>query len=156
MPHRKKLCRHSIKGVPRFITFSCYRSFPLLANARIRDRFASDLARTAETAAVRLHAWVIMPNHVHLIAEPGVDQSISQFLHTLKSPFAFAVINRWREFDAPILVRLIDDDGGGYDRVVLVNSELEEKIRYIHLNPVRKGLCEAPEAWAWSSAAARP
>lgn len=67
---------------------------------------------------------------------------------------------RWRALDAPVLARLEDDSGdvrfwqrgGGYDRNVRDRDELMEKIRYVHLNPVRRGLVERPEEWAWSSA----
>ena len=43
--------------------------------------------------------------------------------------------------------------GGGYDRNIRSRKELWEKIDYIHANPVRKGSCEHPADWKWSSAA---
>ncbi|MCA8990243.1 MAG: hypothetical protein KDA78_21525, partial [Planctomycetaceae bacterium] len=42
--------------------------------------------------------------------------------------------------------------GGGYDRNLRSTSDVHEKIRYIHENPVRRGLCQFPSDWKWSSA----
>ena len=41
--------------------------------------------------------------------------------------------------------------GGGYDRNIWTAQELHEKIRYIHNNPVRRGLVEQAQQWRWSS-----
>ena len=55
-------------GEVRFLTFSCYRRLPLLGHPGIRDRFAEQLARvTGEGTGVELLAWVVMPEHVHLV-----------------------------------------------------------------------------------------
>jgi len=61
---------------------------------------------------------------------------------------------------APILERLVDargtrrfwQRGGGYDRNIHSDTEFDEKIGYIHMNPVRAGLVKTPADWAWSSA----
>lgn len=108
---------------------------------------------------VRLLAWVIMPEHVHLIADPGAVEMTS-FLWKLKRPFANTIIERWKELNAPVLARITDADGrrrfwlrgGGYDRVIRSEADLREKIAYIHSNPTRRGLVERDEDWAWSSA----
>ncbi len=42
--------------------------------------------------------------------------------------------------------------GGGYDRVIRSESDLREKIEYIHVNPVRRSLVAADTDWKWSSA----
>ncbi len=117
-----------------------------LALARSRDGFG-------------LLAWVVMPEHVHLVVFPrGV--SVSSSLIGLKGRFARDIIGRWRELDAKILSRLEDakgkprfwQHGGGYDRVVRDEEELREKINYIHNNPVKRGLVDRPTDWKWSSA----
>ena len=66
----------------------------------------------------------------------------------------------WVELDAPVLERLRDargtyrfwQRGGGYDRNIYSDTEFNEKIGYIHMNPVRAGLVRAPLEWAWISA----
>lgn len=99
-----------------------------------------------------------MPEHVHLILY-SEQVSIPKFLSTPKRPFAIEVLRQWRELQAPILARLRDEagdehfwqPGGGYDRV-LVGQELREKIRYLHANPIRRGLSATSVEWPWSSA----
>jgi putative transposase len=43
-------------------------------------------------------------------------------------------------------------DGPGYDRNVMKRKTLNDMVNYVHMNPVRRGLVESPEGWAWSSA----
>lgn len=69
------------------------------------------------------------------------------------------MLARWRELDAAILEQLRSGDGhrfwqtgGGYDRN-LIGSELREKIRYVHGNPIRRDLARRSIDWRWSSAA---
>jgi putative transposase len=145
----------------RFLTFSCYERIPLFENDRIKDLFVEHLARGRAEARIRMIAWVVMPEHVHLLVLPLADsQSIPAFLNGLKRPFAQKVIGRWRELGAGVLDRLVDSgghtrfwqQGGGYDRVMRSTEDVQEKTKYIHENPVRRGLVDRAEDWRWSSA----
>ncbi|MEQ8771005.1 MAG: hypothetical protein RIB60_10915 [Phycisphaerales bacterium] len=109
--------------------------------------------------AFRVIAWVIMRDHVHLILLPDAGQ-IGPILRGIKQGFGQRMIHRWRECGAQVLTQMTDPQGttrfwqrgGGYDRNVRDLGELREKIRYIHTNPVRRGLAERETDWAWSSA----
>ena len=109
---------------------------------------------------LEVFAWVIMPQHVHMIIYDDSDSiTMTRFNHSLKRPFALEVLNRFRTLKTPFLEKLKHGNGhrfwqtgGGYDRVV-VDDELMEKIRYIHANPVVGGLVKNPEDYRWSSAA---
>ena len=144
----------------RYITFSTYQRLNLLGTEALRDAFLEQLIRTRERHRFFLYAWVVMPNHVHLLLREPLDGDIEGILRTLKLGFAKRVLNRWIELDAPILERLVDargtrrfwQRGGGYDRNVHSDTEFDEKIGYIHMNPVRAGLVKTPADWAWSSA----
>ena len=91
-----------------------------------------------------LHAWVIMPNHVHVIMEPHL--ALSQIMHWLKGRTgrkANQLLGRrglpfWQE--------------ESYDHWVRTTEELNELIRYVESNPVQAGLVEREERWPWSSA----
>ena len=161
--HRKRLERLERPQQVRYLTFSCYGRLPLFANDRIKDRFSEHLAAARERFRFELLAWVVMPEHVHLLLLPDLPaHPVPVVLRGLKKGFAMEVIARWRELDARILKRITDRagqsrfwlPGGGYDRNILAGHELPEKIRYIHLNPVRRGLVQQPTDWAWSSARA--
>ena len=156
---RKGMRRFELEGHARFLTFSTYQRLPLFQHDAIKDVFAAHLARSRARHGFRLLAWVVMPEHVHLIAWP-LEGRMSRPLSGLKRGFAREVLGRWRELDAPILARLPDSQGrerfwqrgGGYDRNIRDEDELREKIGYIHANPVKRGLVERPTDWSWSSA----
>ncbi|MEO0588409.1 MAG: transposase [Planctomycetota bacterium] len=158
--HRRKLKRIENPAHLRYLTFSCYQRLPLLGNAAIRDLFVEQLQLTHDRLGFGLFAWVVMPEHVHLLVQPPSGTTVSSILAALKRPVAAQVLSRWREIDAPILSRIQDiagrshfwQRGGGYDRNISSLDEAREKFGYIHANPVRRGLVDRPADWAWSSA----
>ena len=160
-PRRKRLQRFEIPGAPRYLTFSCHGRLPLLGSAALRDAFAAHLESIHARGAFRLFAWVIMPEHVHLVLVPSHPEwPVPAILRTIKRPFARRVIRRWRELNAPVLERLVDASGGnrfwlrggGYDSNIESPDLLSVVIKYTHLNPERRGLVLDPRDWRWSSA----
>jgi putative transposase len=158
---RKTRKRYEIAQQPRFLTFSCYQRLPLFDNDAIRNAFVDQLALSRKRLGFKLIAWVVMPDHVHLIVVPDPPRlTISMLLSDLKRPFAARILERWRELNAPILHRILDakgchhfwQAGGGYDRNLYTLEELLEKIEYCHANPFVRGLVEATCQWRWSSA----
>ncbi len=85
---------------------------------------------------------------------------MTDYLQSLKRPFAASVLRRWRQIDANILDHVCDargrshfwQTGGGYDRNIYTAKEYEEKFNYIHRNPVQRGLVKRAQDWHWSSA----
>ncbi|MEZ6242724.1 MAG: transposase [Phycisphaerales bacterium] len=161
--HIKRLKRHEVGGHARYLTFSCFHRLPLFENPRIRDAFADQLFLARSRLGFKLLAWVVMPEHVHVLVLPDPPRvTVSAVLMAVKRPLSAKVLERWRELDAPILERVRDGSGrerfwqagGGYDRNVFSAEEVFEKIRYIHENPVRRGLVGREEEWEWSSARA--
>ncbi len=151
--------RNESPGGVRFITFSCHRGLPLFSNPAICLVFAEVLAAARVRLRLRLCAWVIMPEHVHLLAIPASGVHLGDTLRSIKMSVARRVLARWRKLNAPILLRLAVREsaprfwqaGGGFDRNVRDDAELSRSIRYIHRNPVRRGLTARPEDWPWSS-----
>jgi REP element-mobilizing transposase RayT len=65
------LKRYYGKGDLHFITFSCYRRWPLLKTTRARSLFVKELGRVRDATGFRLIGYVVMPEHVHLLmSEP--------------------------------------------------------------------------------------
>ncbi len=161
----RKLRRAGIaEKVPHALTFSCYRRFPLLARDRSRLWFVEALKAARERWPVDLWAWVIMPEHVHVILAPRESSvRVGSVKGWIKEQVARKAIG-WLESNAPDWIPKITvreggrfrrrfwQPGGGYDRVVDQTGTLVAMIEYIHLNPVRRGLVERPEQWEWSSA----
>jgi putative transposase len=170
---RKRMRRREALGSYRYLTFSCYRRLQLFKNQRIRDAFADALAVAREMHRFRLLAWVIMPEHVHLIIVPrpilairagrvlvASRSTVSTIASDLKGPFAEDVIARWRTLRAKALEKIRTPGGryrfwqygGGFDRNIRTEEELWRETCYVNDNPVRRGLVGRAEEWAWSSA----
>ena len=162
-PHRKSLRRYEGEGDARFLTISCYKRLPLLGSDAIRDAYADHLSGCFDgnDDRVRLIAWVAMPEHVHLLLLPPVEVPIAGILQSVNGGFSFKVLKRWRELDAPISAKIMDgrgrprywQRGGGFDKNIADERAVGEVVDYIHANPVRRGLCDLPRQWRWSSAA---
>ena len=108
-----------------------------------------------------------MPDHVHLLIRPRRDvYFMAAILRSIKGPFAKWLLDEWRTQHPERLRRLkvisgarltyrVWQRGGGFDRNLFSHDLIRRVIEYIEFNPVRKGLVENPEDWAWSSAGAR-
>lgn len=157
---RKLMKRQGSYGDVRFVTFSCQGRLPLLHNDGIRDLFARSLSDARARFGFRLFAWVVMPEHVHLLITPGEGCDVARAMLGIKLPVAKRVIARWEEIRAPILDRITLANrtrrfwlqGGGFDRKIRDMEAFSENVQYIHRNPVTRGLVVKPEEWRWSSA----
>jgi len=141
-----------------FITCSCYRRLSFLGAARGRDRFLSILEQTRERYRFVVVGYVVMPEHIHLlITEPEVGTP-STVMQVLKQRSARALLPKKKRLDARQR-RLFREDirrtpfwqARFYDFNVWTTKKRVEKLRYMHRNPVKRGLAGAPEEWRWSS-----
>ncbi|MDP1661420.1 MAG: transposase [Phycisphaerales bacterium] len=159
MERRKRLKRFDNPHTARFLTFSCQLRLPLFKNPAIADLFIERLAACRAEYGFALLAFVVMPEHVHLIVRPIRGESMVPALKGLKLSVGRRVIARWRSLDAPILARLATSTGprfwlkgGGFDRNIRDAEELAREVHYVHQNPVERGLVAHATAWRWSSA----
>ena len=92
---------------------------------------------------LRCYAYCLMPNHVHLLVEPG-STPVSRLMQGVQGAYAQHLNRRYRRTGHRFQGRF---------RAILCEREgyLLELVRYLHLNPVRAGLCRTPEGWPWSS-----
>jgi len=123
--------------------------------------FAREVERGRNRGSFLLAAWVLMPEHVHLLLmPPPPESSLVGALWTLKRNVAKTGIAWLRSNDPALLASLVGAEdrpkfwqpGGGHDRVMRSSEEVREKIKYMHENPVRRGLVGQPVDWVWSSA----
>jgi len=160
-PHRKTLHRYeSFLGL-RFLTCSCFKRLPLFNHERVQNEFVAALTRTHDHHGFALIAWVLMPEHFHLLLIPRLPESpVDAVLNMLKSTMSRRVLAQWRADRAPVVRDMTDgrgtlrfwQPGGGYDRNARGDRPLHDLIAYIHDNPVRRGLVASPTDWLWSSA----
>lgn len=163
--YRKSCKRHNIPGDAHSLTFSCFRRQPFLSKDRTRTWLIDAIERARTLHAFDVWAYVIMPEHVHLVIYPTGDYSISRILTSIKQPVAkraaIFVKTRSPAFEGRMLDRQPNGKtalrfwqrGGGYDRNLESPALIWETIDYIHANPVRRRLCDSPANWVWSSAA---
>jgi len=161
---RKRMKRWESGPPVRFLTFSCHKGVPVFNAPAPRDHFASCLARARLKYAFRLIAWVVMPEHVHVILVPprGEDDepTMSAILTSIKQPVAQRAIRNYRTREPHKLEAIrtnagearVWQEGGGFDRNIRTADELQREIEYIHQNPVKRGLVQEPTQWEWSSA----
>jgi REP element-mobilizing transposase RayT len=115
-----------------------------LADPEIAGYTEDAITRGAYLGHFALHAYVVMPNHVHVLLEPRVPlRRITTSLKGVSARDANAILGRtgkpfWQD--------------ESFDHWVRNSAELGRIRNYIHANPVKAGLATHPEAWTWSSA----
>jgi putative transposase len=138
-----RLARAVFPGLPHHVTQR--------GNGRARTFFSDDdypvyrdlLAKHTAAAGVEVWAWVLMPNHVHLILVPRDADGLRRALAPVHRAYAGHVHLRqqksghfWQ---------------GRFGCVAMDEAHLGAALRYVALNPVRARLCERAADWPWSS-----
>ncbi|MCL4532611.1 MAG: transposase [Actinobacteria bacterium] len=96
----------------------------------------------------RLLAWVVMPNHVHVLIETFAGHVLCDVVHS------------WKSYTSKKIAMLLGTTGRFwqpeyYDRMIRSEEHLTKAVEYIHWNPVKAGLVREPEDWRFSSATRR-
>jgi len=139
MPSRLK--RYQTQGHEHFITFSCHHRAPYLNNDRARIVFEETLEKLRQRHQFFLYGYVLMPEHVHLLLSEPKLQSLATTISVLKGETSKRLKGERAQFWQTRY----------YDFNVLTQAKYVEKLRYIHRNPVERGLADKPEDWPWSS-----
>jgi putative transposase len=130
-----------------FVTFSCYRRQPYFARVEAFDLFVHVLEAMRRRFQMRVYGYVVMPEHVRLlISEPPPATPLAEAIHYLKLSFA----KRMRSLRTPCQPGRFWQKRY-YDRNVRDSREFTIKLRYLHRNPVKRGLVVNPEDWKWGS-----
>ena len=131
--------RYQQTGGFHFLTFSCYRRRPYLSQVGAMERFEDALERMRQRYLFVVSGYVVMPEHVHLLVNEPQRGLLSRAIQALKLSVSIRSPERpfWQAHY--------------YDRNVASHEEFVEKLRYIHRNPVKRGLAGKPEEWRWSS-----
>ena len=163
--HRKTKTTYNTPGHAHALTFSCYKRLPLLSVDPLRRLFLDALAEARIKQSFQVWAYVLMPEHVHLFLYPtSLDYDMAKIESAIKQGPAFHGLNwlleNWPEMHAQTVLsrpergrnRRFWQDGSGYDRNQWSAEKTWSWIRYLHANPVRRGLVECAGDWPWSSA----
>jgi putative transposase len=124
-----------------FITFSCFHRLTLLEAPDARETVEAVLERTRARHEARIYAYVLMPEHLHLLMNEPPQMLLAQFLKAIKQVTSRRLRGARDKFWQDRY----------YDSNVHGEKARSKVIRYIHRNPVKRGLVEKPEDWPWSS-----
>jgi putative transposase len=125
-----------------FLTFSCYRRRANLLSERSRAYFECALERVRQSYGLYIYGYVVMPEHVHLLVSEPERETLARAMQSLKQSVARTLALRAED---PFW------QARYYDFNVWSEKKFVEKLRYIHRNPVKRGLVKHPQDWAWSS-----
>ncbi len=140
----------------QFVTFSCYKRRRYLKTERAKRIVIGSLgARLAKHNGSCL-GYVIMPDHVHVMVWFPQTGQLKDFLNHWKDLSSHNLKQLFREHYPSYWSRVNDEDPIWQPRYYSFNiwnrSKVEQKLDYMHLNPVRAGLCEHSIEYPYSSA----
>ena len=147
---------------PAFFTATNLWWKPLLDDDPIKSVITTSPEFLTTHQRVIVYAFVIMPNHIHLIwqMQAGFKPADVQrdFLKYTAQQIKFKLVNTNPELLETCRVNAKDRTYQVWERNALSieifsTKVFQEKLKYIHTNPVRAGLCQNPEDYPYSSAA---
>ncbi len=155
-------------GDLHFVTFSCYRRRRLLNSEAHRGLFLRILERVRRRYRLVILAYVVMPEHIHLLLSEPQRATLSTVIQALKLGFVRSLYGsaglgpgapRLAAFARPGNQTVDRADATShrvwqarfYDFNIWTERKRVEKLRYVHRNPVKRGLVASPEEWRWSS-----
>jgi putative transposase len=139
-----RLPRYFVQGVPLHIIQRGNNRAPIFAVGKDLEFYRHHLGKVAAAHGLAIHAYVLMTNHVHLLATPQSATSAPKAMQALGGRYARHF--NWMYGRTGTLWE-------GRYKAAPVDTEayLLTCMRYIELNPVRAGLASEPAAYRWSS-----
>ena len=135
------LKRYQQSGKSHFVTFCCFHRRLLFTNAEANSTFEAALERVRRNYGLYVYGYVVMPEHVHLLLSEPARGTLAEALKSLKQGVSRRLIGDAEHFWQKRY----------YDHNVSTAQSFGNKLRYIHRNPVQRGLVVRPEDWPWSS-----
>ena len=139
-----------------FVTFSIFRRRRLFDLDHPKRILLGVLNEELEQRSALLAGFVIIPDHVHAIVWFPAAGELTGFMHGWKRKSSYHIRNWYREEAAAYFEGFGEGDRFWqpkyYSFEIYERRKLEEKIEYMHANPVRAGLVKHATDWRWSSA----
>ena len=148
---------------PHFLTCSVVGWLPVFTRSQCVDIVLDSWRYLQSAKRLTLTAYVVMENHLHFIAEgPELAEAVGDF----KSYTARQIIDFLRARGDQTLLRQLEAEKAGYKsdrqyqfwqegscpKQIVSDEMMEQKLDYIHNNPVRRGYVDDPTHWRYSSA----
>lgn len=145
------------------LTWSCLGRRPLLGSDRAKNWLAEAIETHRRGFHFDLTAFVFMPEHVHLLTRPRLEQyDVTRIRAAIKKSVTKKAVAFLKEkYPAKLATLEVSpgvyrfwQDGPGFDRNLHSDEAIRASITYFHNNPVLRRLCDSVEAYKWSSARA--
>lgn len=143
MPRSRRI---TLPGIPHHVTQRGNRKANVFVDEIDRHVYLKILKAQCEEHSLKIWAWCLMSNHVHLIAVPEREDSLSRAFQGIHGTYARYFNTRhsktghlWQ---------------GRFKAALLDEPHLWNAVRYVERNPVRAGIVECAQTFRWSSAAA--
>lgn len=141
MPRKQ---RFNLIGIPQHVIQRGNNREPCFYAEDDYRRYLEDLKESAEKYDCRIHAYVLMTNHVHLLVTPMKESGISQMMQALGRRYVYYINKTYKRtgtlWEGRYKSSLIDSD-----------NYLLTCMRYIELNPIRASMVNHPGEYKWSS-----
>lgn len=156
--HLMRLFKSKEKNTFHYVTTVTYNRVKIFNDETACQIFTDCLNELRSIHPFKLIGYVIMPDHVHLILNP-IECDISLIMRKLKGKSAKLILDHLREENKPLnsLELNIQDRNlavwlKDFSSIDLSSHKfIRQKLGYIHMNPIRAGLCDHPAKWKWSS-----
>ncbi|MBI1804735.1 MAG: transposase [Ignavibacteria bacterium] len=149
-----------------FLTATIVEWTPIFLSHKYFGVIIESLKHCQDKKELRIAGFVIMPNHLHMIAAGSTSHPLSETLRDFKHYTAVQIIKTLQEANQTRMLNIFQQAAAMDERSnihklwnegnhpILVEDEymFREKLNYLHDNPVRKGFVEQPEHWLYSSA----
>jgi len=140
-----RLARVVVPGYAHHITQRGNRRLPTFFSDADYEAYLAFLAEQCDACGVRIWAWCLMPNHVHLVAVPKTAEALARALGEAHRRYTHRINSRkgWRGYLWQ----------GRFGSFVMERAHVLAVVQYVERNPVRAGLVKRAWQWPWSSAA---
>ncbi|MEN8247766.1 MAG: transposase [Bacteroidota bacterium] len=149
-----------------FVTFTVVEWLNVFADDNNIDIVIDSLNFCQQNKGLEVYAWVIMPNHIHMVIGRNGKLTLSQIIQDFKRHTSSKIRKYLQNDSGSIMYQILVMQGLGNTRntdfqlwqqhshPVEVSSDkmFDQRVDYIHMNPVKAGLVEFPVDWKWSSA----
>ncbi len=141
-----RMPRLVVPGYPHHVTQRGNRRMKTFLGDQNYQYYLELLSNNKAEAGIEVWAYCLMPNHVHFVVVPRLENSLSRLFRSVHRDYSRAIKFRenwkghlWQE---------------RFHSFVMDERYLLATVRYVELNPVKAKLCQSPEDWFWSSARA--
>ena len=155
--------RVNVPDVAHFITSTIVAWLPVFTTAQRCDILVQSLEYCRAHKGLKIHAWVILDNHLHaILSAPDLPRTLADFkrhtarrtMELLESEKCDWLLNQFTYFRAAHKTQSERQfwQEGAHPQAIVTDEIMLQKLEYLHNNPVKRGLVASPEHWRYSSA----